>query len=168
MASQLFWADRRVAVTGHTGFKGAWLCTWLDELGAEVTGIGLPPATEPSLFAMNDLPRRVHSRIADVRSHELLARHLREAEPEIIFHLAAQPLVLKSLQDPVATFQSNILGVVNLLDAARRLPSVRTVVVVTSDKCYLRPDRRCVEGDALGGHDPYSASKACAEIITEA
>jgi CDP-glucose 4,6-dehydratase len=168
MANPFFWADRRVAVTGHTGFKGAWLCTWLAELGAEVTGIGLPPATDRSLFAASDLPRRVHGRIADVRSRELLARHLREAEPEIVFHLAAQPLVLKSLQDPVATFQSNILGVVNLLDAARRLPSLRTIVVVTSDKCYLRPDRRCSEGDALGGHDPYSASKACAEIVTEA
>jgi CDP-glucose 4,6-dehydratase len=168
MANRHFWSGRRVAVTGHTGFKGAWLATWLAELGAEVTGLGLPPSTEPSLFAISDLPRRIHSRIADVRSRELLARHLREAQPEVIFHLAAQPLVLKSLQDPVATFQSNILGVVNLLDAARRLPSARAIVVITSDKCYLRPDRRCAEGDALGGHDPYSASKACAEIVTEA
>lgn len=168
MVNQLFWSGRRVAVTGHTGFKGTWLATWLAELGAEVTGVGLPPSTEPSLFAASDLPRRIHSRIADVRSRELLARHLREAQPEVIFHLAAQPLVLKSLQDPVATFQSNILGAVNLLDAARRLPSARAIVVITSDKCYLRPDRRCAEGDALGGHDPYSASKACAEIVTEA
>ena len=103
-----------------------------------------------------------------MRSRELLARHLREAQPEILFHLAAQPLVLASLEDPVTTFQTNILGVVNLLDAARRLPSLRAIVVVTSDKCYLRPDRRCAEGDPLGGHDPYSASKACAEIVVEA
>jgi CDP-glucose 4,6-dehydratase len=89
MANQVFWSGRRVAVTGHTGFKGTWLATWLAELGAEVTGIGLPPSTEPSLFAASDLPRRMHSRIADVRSRELLTRHLREAQPEVIFHLAA-------------------------------------------------------------------------------
>ena len=102
------------------------------------------------------------------RSREHLARHPGKAQPEIIFHLAAQPLVMQSLRDPVATFQSNVLGVVNLLDAVRHLPSLRAIVVVTSDKCYLRPDRRCAEGDPLGGHDPYSASKACAEIVTEA
>ncbi len=168
MASPQFWADRRVVVTGHTGFKGTWLATWLAELGAEVTGIGLAPAAEPSLFAASGLPRRIHSRIADVRSRELLARHLLEAQPEILFHLAAQPLVMTSLSDPVTTLQTNILGVVNLLDAARRLPSLRAVVVITSDKCYLRPDRRCAEGDQLGGHDPYSASKACAEIVVQA
>jgi CDP-glucose 4,6-dehydratase len=168
MANPQFWADRRVVVTGHTGFKGTWLATWLAELGAEVTGIGLAPATAPSLFAASGLPRRIHSRIADVRSRELLARHLREAQPEILFHLAAQPLVMASLEDPVTTFQTNMLGVVNLLDAARRLPSVRAIVVITSDKCYLRPERRCAEGDQLGGHDPYSASKACAEIVVQA
>ncbi len=168
MASQEFWSGRRVTVTGHTGFKGTWLATWLAELGAEVAGIALPPATEPSLFAASGLARRIDSRIADVRSRELLARHLRETQPEILFHLAAQPLVLAGLDDPVTTFQTNILGVVNLLDAARRLPGLRAVVVITSDKCYLRPDRRCAEGDELGGHDPYSASKACAEMIVHA
>lgn len=168
MANPLFWSDRRVLVTGHTGFKGTWLATWLAELGARVTGIGRQPATEPSLFACSDLTDRIDSRIADVRSREHLARLLNQAQPEIIFHLAAQPLVMQSLRDPVATFQSNILGVVNLLDAARHLQSLRSIVVVTSDKCYLRPDRRCIEGDPLGGHDPYSASKACAEIVTEA
>jgi CDP-glucose 4,6-dehydratase len=168
MGRQLFWTGRRVAITGHTGFKGTWLAHWLVELGAEVTGIALSPPIEPSLFDASGLRRRIDSRIGDVRSRELLARHLNEAQPEIVFHLAAQPLVLAGLADPVGTFQSNVLGVVNLLDAVRRLPSVRSVVVVTSDKCYLRPERRCAEGDPLGGHDPYSASKACAEIVTEA
>jgi len=168
MPGPQFWSGRRVAMTGHTGFKGTWLASWLAELGAEVTGIGQPPATEPSLFAASGLTARIHSRIADVRSRELLARHLREAQPEVLFHLAAQALVTASLDDPVTTLQTNILGVVNLLEAARHLPSLKAVVVITSDKCYLRPDRRCAEGDQLGGHDPYSASKACAEIVTQA
>src|SRR4051794_19871357 len=168
MGRQLFWTGRRVAITGHSGFKGTWLAHWLVELGAEVTGIALTPPIEPSLFDASGLRRRIDSRIGDVRSRELLARHLNEAQPEIVFHLAAQPLVLAGLADPVGTFQTNVLGVVNLLDSVRRLPSVRSVVVVTSDKCYLRPECRCAEGDPLGGHDPYSASKACAEIVTEA
>ena len=168
MASPQFWPGRPVVVTGHTGFKGTWLATWLAELGAEVTGIGLPPATEPSLFAASELAGRIDSRVVDVRSRELLASHLHDAQPEILFHLAAQALVATSLADPIATLQTNILGVANLLDAARTLPSLRAVVVITSDKCYLRPDRRCAEGDPLGGHDPYSASKACAEIVTGA
>ena len=157
-----------MTVTGHTGFKGTWLCHWLYELGAEVTGIGLPPATEPSLFEATGLAHRIDSRIVDVRARGRLAAALRDADPEIVLHLAAQPLVTRSLQDPLATFQSNVMGVANLLDAARCLPSLRAVVVVTSDKCYARPERPCREGDPLGGHDPYSASKACAEIVAEA
>jgi CDP-glucose 4,6-dehydratase len=168
MANRQFWSGRRVVVTGHTGFKGTWLAAWLAELGAQVTGIALPPATEPSLFAASGLASRIDSRFADVRCRELLDRHLRAAQPDIVFHLAAQPLVLAGLEDPVTTFQTNVLGVVNLLDAARRLPGLRAVVVITSDKCYLRPDRRCAEGDELGGHDPYSASKACAEMVVHA
>jgi CDP-glucose 4,6-dehydratase len=166
--SEIFWSGRRVVVTGHTGFKGTWLCHWLNELGASVTGIGLAPADGSSLFAATGLARRIDSRIADVRALGRLAGILREADPEIVLHLAAQPLVLRSLQDPVATFQSNVLGVANLLDATRRLPSLRAIVVVTSDKCYLWPERFCREDDRLGGHDPYSASKACAEMVVEA
>lgn len=168
MVNPTFWSGRRVVITGHSGFKGTWLATWLAELGAQVTGIGRPPTGALSLFAASDLPDRIDSQFADVRARGHLASLLGKAQPEIVFHLAAQPLVMQSLQDPVTTFQSNVLGVVNLLDAVRRLPSLRAIVVVTSDKCYLRPDRRCAEGDPLGGHDPYSASKACAEIVTEA
>jgi CDP-glucose 4,6-dehydratase len=164
----LFWSGRRVVVTGHTGFKGTWLCHWLAELGAEVTGVGLEPSTDPSLFHASALADRVDSRMLDVRAREGVGALLRASEPEVIFHLAAQPLVLTSLEDPVATFETNVLGVVNLLEAARRLPSLQAIVVVTSDKCYLRPEQGCREDDALGGHDPYSASKACAEIVAEA
>ena len=164
----LFWSGRRVLVTGHTGFKGTWLCQWLTELGARVTGVGLEPATEPSLFYASGLARRIDSRILDVRSREQLTAVLRGIEPEIVFHLAAQPLVATSLADPLGTFQTNVLGVANLLDIARRLDGLRAILVVTSDKCYLEPDRRCREDDRLGGHDPYSASKACAEMVVEA
>lgn len=165
---QLFWSGRRVLVTGHTGFKGTWLCHWLAELGAEVTGVGLEPTTDPSLFTASHLDRRIDSRILDVRSREPIARLLEACAPEIVLHLAAQPLVLASLDDPLTTFQTNVLGVANLLDVARHLPCTRAIVVVTSDKCYLQPARPCSEGDPLGGHDPYSASKACAEMVVEA
>lgn len=168
MASPQFWSGRRVAVTGHTGFKGAWLATWLGELGAEVTGLALPPVTEPSLFAATGLAARIDSRVVDVRSQQELARHLEEVQPEIVFHLAAQALVSASLAEPLATLQTNILGTANLLEIGRRLPSLRAIVLITSDKCYRRPDRRCAEGDELGGHDPYSASKACAELVAHA
>ena len=112
MVNPTFWSGRRVVVTGHSGFKGTWLATWLAELGAEVTGIGRPPTGAPSLFAASDLPNRIDSRFADVRARAHLASILGKAQPEIIFHLAAQPLVMQSLRDPVATFQSNVLGVV--------------------------------------------------------
>ncbi|MFO1075241.1 MAG: CDP-glucose 4,6-dehydratase [Geminicoccaceae bacterium] len=164
----LFWSGRRVLVTGHTGFKGTWLCQWLSELGARVTGVGLEPATEPSLFYASGLARQIDSRILDVRARDQLAAVLRGAAPEIVFHLAAQPLVAASLTDPLGTFQTNVQGVVNLLESARHLEDLRAIVVVTSDKCYLEPDRRCREDDRLGGHDPYSASKACAEMVVEA
>jgi CDP-glucose 4,6-dehydratase len=166
--AQSFWCGRRVLVTGHSGFKGTWLCHWLAELEAAVTGIGLEPATTPSLFAASGIASRIDSRIVDVRDRHAVADVLRACSPEIVFHLAAQPLVLASLDDPLATFQTNVLGVANLLDAARHQPGIRAIVVVTSDKCYLRPEQRCGEDDALGGHDPYSASKACAEIVAGA
>jgi CDP-glucose 4,6-dehydratase len=163
-----FWSGRRVLVTGHTGFKGTWLCHWLTELGAEVTGVGLEPAAAPSLFAATGLGQRVDSRVADVRDRQGLAAVLAGCRPEVVLHLAAQPLVLASLEAPLATFETNILGTANLLEAARRQRDLRAIVVVTSDKCYLRPERRCSEDDPLGGHDPYSASKACAEIVAGA
>lgn len=167
MPNRAFWHGRRVVVTGHTGFKGAWLCSWLADMGAVVTGISLPPAPD-ALYGRIDLDRRLDSRLVDIRAHHLLEHALASAAPEIVFHLAAQALVPEALAAPVGTFQTNVMGVVNLLDGVRRLPSLRAVIVVTSDKCYREPHRLCAEADPLGGSEPYGASKACAEIVTEA
>lgn len=164
-----FWAGRRVLVTGHTGFKGGWLALWLESLGAQVTGLGLSPSF-PSFFQAAGLDRGSVSVIGDIRDYEVVLRTFRETRPEIIFHLAAQPLVRASYRDPVANYATNVLGTVHVLEAARQSPGVRAVVVVTSDKCYENRETRegYREADRLGGHDPYSSSKACAEIISAA
>jgi CDP-glucose 4,6-dehydratase len=170
MVSRDFWSGRRVFLTGHTGFKGGWLALWLHELGAKVSAVALPPADDRYLFAAGHLDALMDSRFADVRSLEQLSQALEAAAPEVVFHLAAQPLVRRSYRTPVETFATNVMGTVNLLEAARNSPSVRSVVVVTSDKCYDNRDvaRNYVEDDALGGSDPYSASKACAELVARA
>jgi len=160
-------SGRSVLVTGHTGFKGAWLSLWLRELGAKVVGYALPPDTTANLHDQLDLARLMDSRLGDVRDAALLAATLRETRPEIVFHLAAQPLVRLSYEKPAETFATNVLGTANLLDAVRRTESVRVCVVVTTDKCYEnREDGSAYrEDDRLGGRDPYSASKACAELV---
>ncbi|MGH7271152.1 MAG: CDP-glucose 4,6-dehydratase [Polyangiaceae bacterium] len=168
--SASFWRGRRVLVTGVTGFKGGWLALWLRELGATVVGYSLPPPTTPSLFESTALDRVVEWIEGDVRDRARFTRAIRESAPEIVFHLAAQPLVFASYEIPVETFETNVIGTVNLLDALRDQASTRAIVVVTTDKCYENrewcwPYR---ETDALGGHDPYSSSKACAEIATSA
>ncbi len=165
-----FWARRRVLITGHTGFKGSWLALWLQQLGAEVTGYALPPATTPALFTAARVDARMTSVIGDVRDLAALSATVQAAQPEVIFHLAAQPLVLASYEDPVGTYATNAMGTVHLLEAARHCPSVRAIVNVTTDKCYanLESRRGYQEDDRLGGHDPYSNSKACAELITAA
>lgn len=162
-------AGRRVLVTGHSGFKGGWLCLWLERLGALVTGISLPPPTEDSLYAAIRVDKLVDSRIADIRDAEALRRAAAGVDAEILFHLAAQPIVRRSHRDPAETFAINVTGTANVLDIARAMPSLRGVVVVTSDKCYDNlgwswPYR---ESDRLGGTDPYSASKACSELVAE-
>jgi CDP-glucose 4,6-dehydratase len=164
-----FWSGRRVLVTGHTGFKGAWLCQWLYELGAQISAVSLPPETDPSLYSILGLGRLVVERLFDINDGPALAELLAEQKPEIIFHLAAQALVRRSYQQPVETFATNVLGIVTLLDAVRRCPSVRAVVVVTTDKCYENDETRTAfrEVDRLGGRDAYSASKACGEIATQ-
>jgi CDP-glucose 4,6-dehydratase len=163
-----FWRDRRVLLTGHTGFKGSWLALWLERLGARVSGVALPPATDPSLFdALAPWPNLV-SIVGDLRQPGCAADALSESAAEIVFHLAAQALVRPSYVDPVGTFDTNVLGTVNLLEAVRRTPSVKAVVVVTSDKVYAnnQSGQPFGEHDKLGGRDPYSASKACQEIVT--
>jgi CDP-glucose 4,6-dehydratase len=165
-----FWRGRSVFITGHTGFKGGWLAVWLHLLGARVHGYALAPATRPALFDVARVGEVVAHRIGDVRDLAGLAAALADARPEVIFHLAAQPLVREGYREPVATFSTNVMGTVNLLEAVRSQSSVRAVIVVTSDKCYANREsgQPYREGDALGGRDPYSGSKACAEIVTAA
>ncbi|MCB2055038.1 MAG: CDP-glucose 4,6-dehydratase [Geminicoccaceae bacterium] len=160
-----FWLNRRVLVTGHTGFKGTWLAAWLTDLGADVIGFAQPPTHAAPLHRAAALGERMTHFVGDVRDRESLAAVVAEQDPEIVFHLAAQPLVLPGLKDPLHTFDVNVQGTLNLLEAARRSRDLRAVVVVTSDKCYRQTSGFCTEDDHLGGHDPYSASKACAEMI---
>jgi CDP-glucose 4,6-dehydratase len=165
-----FWEGKRVFLTGHTGFKGSWLVLWLNALGAKVTGYALEPPTDPSLFELCHLDELVNSRIADVRDGETLCRTMADANPEIVIHMAAQPLVRDSYKIPVETYAINVMGTVNLLESVRNCKSVRAVVNVTTDKCY--ENREWVwgyrENEAMGGHDPYSNSKGCAELVTAA
>jgi CDP-glucose 4,6-dehydratase len=162
---------RSVLVTGHTGFKGGWLSLWLAHRGAAVHGYAAAAPTRPSFFEVADVGSRLASHtIGDIRDRAKLARTLAAARPEVVFHLAAQPLVRQSYRDPLETFDVNVMGTAHLLDAVRTVDSVRAVVVVTTDKCYenVAWDWPYREQDRLGGHDPYSASKACAELVAQA
>jgi CDP-glucose 4,6-dehydratase len=163
-----FWRGRRVLLTGHTGFKGAWLSFWLSELGAQVHGLSVDVPTQPSLYEQAGLAERLASDVRmDIRDQARLGDHVAALDPEVVLHLAAQPLVRASYARPLETFETNVMGTAYLLEAARRAPSLRSLLVVTTDKCYdnhewVHPYR---ESDPLGGHDPYSASKACAELV---
>ena len=165
-----FWRGKRVFMTGHTGFKGSWLSLWLQNLGADLTGYALKPPTTPSLFEVAGVGDSMRSIIADIRDPETLARAMVEARPEIIIHMAAQPLVHYSYQAPVETYATNVMGTVHLLEAVRQTGTVRAVLNVTSDKCY--ENREWLwgyrENEAMGGYDPYSSSKGCAELVTSA
>lgn len=162
-----FWAGKRVLLTGHTGFKGSWLAIWLNRLGAKVTGISLPPATDPNLFTLAAVDGLCDSKIIDIGNVEALAAEVQAADPQIVFHLAAQALVRVGYRAPLNTFAINVQGTANVLEALRPLNSVRAAVMVTTDKVYqnLEHPSPYRETDALGGHDPYSASKAAAEIV---
>ena len=165
-----FWRDRRVLVTGHTGFKGAWLALWLDRLGARVTGFALPATTSPNLFTLAALDRRIDSELGDVRDPAAVDAVIARSRAEVVFHLAAQSLVRRSYVDPVGTYATNVMGTAHVLDAARRAPGLRAIVVITSDKCYENREWHWPyrEDEAMGGHDPYSSSKGCAELVTAA
>jgi len=166
-----FWRGKTVFLTGHTGFKGGWIAHWLYELGAAVHGYSLEPPTEPNFYTETQLQKRLaYSTISDIRDLAALTSALKQTKPDIIIHMAAQTLVRESYNIPVETFAANVMGTVNLLEAARQVGTAKAIVNITTDKCYenkewLWPYR---ENDRLGGHDPYSASKACAEIATAA
>lgn len=165
-----YWNGRRVLVTGHTGFKGGWLSLWLDAMGAQVTGLALAPVGEPNLFSAARIGERVHHIEGDIRDPGMVALAFETARPEVVFHLAAQALVRESYREPVATYATNVMGTVHVLDEARRHDTVRAIVAVTSDKCYENrewtwPYR---ENEPMGGYDPYSSSKGCAELAISA
>jgi len=163
-----FWKGKKVFLTGHTGFKGAWLSLWLHQLGARVTGYALNPPTDPSLFELCRVAELMDSVLGDVRDGQHLAATLRQAAPEIVIHMAAQPLVRDSYNIPVETFAINVMGTVNLLEAVRNCPGVKAVVNVTTDKCYENREWAWGyrENEPMGGHDPYSSSKGCSELVT--
>jgi CDP-glucose 4,6-dehydratase len=165
-----FWRGKRVFLTGHTGFKGSWLSLWLQQLGAQLTGYALTPPTEPNLFDSVQVGQGMTSIIGDIRDGAALARAMQSAKPEIVIHMAAQPLVRRSYLDPVETYSTNVMGTVHLLEAVRQMPEVRAVVNVTTDKCY--ENKEWVwgyrENEPMGGYDPYSNSKGCAELVTSA
>lgn len=171
LVTRVDWRGRRVLLTGHTGFKGSWLSLWLAQRGAEVHGLALAPPTQPALFEVARVREVLaSSTLADIRDAGAVLRAVQACQPELILHLAAQPLVRLSYQEPVQTYATNVMGTVHVLEAARHAPGVRAVLVVTTDKCY--ENREWVwgyrEDEAMGGHDPYSSSKGCAELVTSA
>jgi CDP-glucose 4,6-dehydratase len=166
-----FWRDRRVLLTGHTGFKGAWLALWLQSLGASVTGFAVDVPTQPSLYELARVANGMQSIVGDVRDYDAVAAAVADAAPEIVIHMAAQSLVRRSFAEPRATYETNVMGTVNVLDAVRlRGKQVRAIVNVTSDKCYENREWEWGyrEQEPMGGHDPYSSSKGCAELVTTA
>lgn len=165
-----FWQGRRVFVTGHTGFKGSWMCLWLQSMGAVVRGVALNPPTNPSLFEVASVADRMDSFLLDIRDFSRVRASIEEFKPEVIFHMAAQPLVRRSYDEPLETYSTNLMGTLHVLEAARYVDTVKSIVNVTTDKCY--ENKEWVwgyrENDPMGGHDPYSSSKGCVEIASNA
>ncbi|MBI5191907.1 MAG: CDP-glucose 4,6-dehydratase [Nitrospirae bacterium] len=168
MIKKEFWDRKKVFITGHTGFKGSWLSLWLTAMGAKVTGYALDPPTVPSLYELCKIGESVHSIKGDIRDYKHLLTAIQESKPDIVIHLAAQSLVLHSYEHPVETFSTNVMGTVNLLEAVRNTKNIRAVLNVTTDKCYENKEWTWGyrENDTLGGHDPYSGSKVCSEMVT--
>lgn len=171
VAKSDFWSGKKVLITGHTGFKGSWLCIWLKKMGAHVSGLSLTDAvTSPDMFSILKIKKSLNDFRGDISSKEICSEIIEEIEPELIFHMAAQPLVRQSYTDPLATYNTNVIGTANILQAARSCNSLRSIVVITTDKCYenIEKDYAYTESDPLGGYDPYSSSKACAEHVSSA
>lgn len=170
MLTPSFWQNKRVLVTGHTGFKGAWISYWLHLMGATVKGIALPPPTKPNLFEALNLSEFIQSDLLDIRDFSALDRSISEFQPEVLLHLAAQPLVRYSYREPLETYAVNVMGTAHVLESCRKVPSLKSIVIITTDKCY--ENKEWVWGyretDPMGGYDPYSSSKGCAELVTAA
>jgi CDP-glucose 4,6-dehydratase len=168
--NKAFWTDKKVLITGHTGFKGSWLSMWLQKLGADVVGYALSPPTTPSLFEIANVAEGMTSILGDIRDLEYFQANILRQQPEIVFHLAAQPLVHRAYKDPVETFSTNVMGTVNVLEALRRSECARVIVCITTDKCYENKEWfwGYREDEPMGGHDPYSSSKGCAELVISA
>jgi CDP-glucose 4,6-dehydratase len=166
----VFWRDKRVLLTGHTGFKGGWLSLWLQAMGSTVVGYALSPPTKPSLFEVAQVGKDMTSIVEDIRNLDTLKAVFAKHKPEIVIHMAAQPLVRQSYQNPVETYSTNVMGTVNLLEAVRTTSSVKVVINITSDKCYENREMVCgySETEPMGGFDPYSNSKGCAELVSSA
>ena len=169
MPDAAFWKGKRVLLTGHTGFKGSWLALWLQRLGAQVVGVSLPPNTQPNLFTVAEVESACQSHFCDIRDSGELTTLIRRVEPQLVLHLAAQPLVRESYRDPLLTFDTNVMGTAHVLEAMRGLESVKVAVMITTDKVYrnLEQHRAYREDDKLGGYDPYSASKAARDLVIE-
>ena len=166
--NSLFWADKKVLITGHTGFKGSWLCLWLNQMGAKIYGLSLSnPVSNPDLFSVLNLEQQVDEKRGDIKNFDICSNTILDADPEIIFHMAAQPLVRESYANPLTTYNTNVIGNANILEVARSCKSVKAIVVITTDKCYenIEKNYAYIETDPLGGYDPYSSSKACAELV---
>lgn len=170
MINHQFWAGKRVFITGHTGFKGGWLTLWLQSMGAKVTGFSLPAPTNPNFFDVVNLQDICDHQIGDIRDYSSFKKAIDKSRPEILFHMAAQSIVRRSYQDPIETYGTNVMGTVHLLEALRTCSSIKSCIIVTTDKCYENKEwsRGYRENDQLGGHDPYSSSKACTELVTSA
>ena len=163
-----FYSGKKVFVTGHTGFKGSWLCKMLVKAGAEVTGYSLNPPTKPALFEIADIEKDINSVIGDIRNLDLLKKTFEDAKPEIVFHLAAQPIVRDSYKNPVYTYETNVMGTVNVCECVRQSKTVKSFLNVTTDKVYLNKEWEWGyrENEELDGYDPYSNSKSCSELVT--
>ncbi len=170
MIDQAFWQGKRVFLTGHTGFKGSWLSLWLVSLGAEVKGYALNPPTSPSLFYEAEVGMVINSQIGDIRDQDTLQESMVEYSPDILIHMAAQPLVRYSYDEPIETYEVNVIGTAKVLEVARSCPNLKAIVNITTDKCYENDERiqGYKESDSMGGYDPYSSSKGCAELVASA